>query len=196
MKYFVQILKYITILVCVGIFTYIFLLRQSESPKIATQEIEASLEDIGELATSEYRYKISQVSEKPNKKVLGFNLPFTDSKVLYSYEGVIKAGLQFESIKFTVNEAKKTIYVELPDTQILSQEVFPDSLLVYDASYSPFNNFTFEDMNLSLKDLKERAQEDAIKNGLLEAAHDNAINILNSTLSRFYDQKEYQIEYY
>ena len=51
-------------------------------------------------------------------------------------------------------------------------------------------------MNLSLKDLKERAQEDAIKNGLLEAAHDNAIKLLDSTLSRFYDQKEYQIEYY
>lgn len=195
MKKIVALLN-LLLLVVVGIGIFLYLSRADEQPTVVTQDIEATISDIGELATSEYRYTISQTSEKPSKEVFGFSMPLSKSSVLYSYDGVIKAGIQFSDITINVNEAQKTVYVQLPESEILSEEVFQDSLIVYDETYSPFNTFTFSDMNLSVADLKETAKNDAIKSGLLDAAHENAITIINSTVSSFYDTDEYTIEYY
>ena len=166
------------------------------TPQFVTNDIEATISDIGELATSEYRYTISQTAKKDDVKLIGISIPFTSSHVLYSYQGVIKAGIQFGEITIHVNETDKTVFVELPETEILSEEVFQDSLIVYDESYSPFNTFTFSDMNLSVADLKDTAKKDAVKNGLLDAARENAITILNSTVNSFYDTDEYTVEYH
>lgn len=51
-------------------------------------------------------------------------------------------------------------------------------------------------MNLSVADLKDTAKKDAVKNGLLDAARENAITILNSTVNSFYDTDEYTVEYH
>lgn len=40
-------------------------------------------------------------------------------------------------------------------------------------------------MNLSVADLKDTAKKDAVKNGLLDAARENSITILNSTVNSF-----------
>ena len=171
--------------------------RDKQEPAIiAIMNIEGTIKDIGELATAEYGYTIAQTTDKPNMKVVGFEIPFTSSKVIYSYEGLIKAGIDFNKIEVTVNEANKTIFIELPDAEILSSEVDFDSLIVYDAKYNPFNVFTFSDMNLGLTALKEKAEESAITNGLLIRAADNAQSILRTTVMSFYDPGEYNIEFY
>ncbi|MDP3388279.1 MAG: DUF4230 domain-containing protein [Eubacteriales bacterium] len=171
--------------------------RDKQEPAIiAIMNIEGTIKDIGELATAEYGYTIAQTTDKPNMKVVGFEIPFTSSKVIYSYEGLIKAGIDFNKIEVTVNEANKTIFIELPDAEILSSEVDFDSLIVYDAKYNPFNVFTFSDMNLGLTALKEKAEESAITNGLLIRAADNAQSILKTTVMSFYDPGEYKIEFY
>jgi hypothetical protein len=171
--------------------------RDNQEPAIiAIMSIEGTIKDIGELATAEYGYTIAQTTDKPNRKVVGFEIPFTSSKVIYSYEGLIKAGINFNKIEVTVNEANKTIFIELPDAEILSSEVDFDSLIVYDAKYNPFNVFTFSDMNLGLTALKEKAEESAITNGLLIRAADNAQSILRTTVMSFYDPGEYKVEFY
>jgi hypothetical protein len=171
--------------------------RDNQEPAIiAIMSIEGTIKDIGELATAEYGYTIAQTTDKPNRKVVGFEIPFTSSKVIYSYEGLIKAGINFNKIEVTVNEANKTIFIELPDAEILSSEVDFDSLIVYDAKYNPFNVFTFSDMNLGLAALKEKAEESAITNGLLIRAADNAQSILRTTVMSFYDAGEYKVEFY
>lgn len=171
--------------------------RDKQEPAIiAIMNIEGTIKDIGELATAEYGYTIAQTTDKPNMKVVGFEIPFTSSKVIYSYEGLIKAGIDFNKIEVTVNEANKTIFIELPDAEILSSEVDFNSLIVYDAKYNPFNVFTFSDMNLGLTALEEKAEESAITNGLLIRAAENAQSILRTTVMSFYDPGEYKVEFY
>jgi len=169
----------------------------NQSPEvIAVMDIEGNIKDIGELATAEYGYSIAQTANKPNKNVAGFEIPFTSSKVMYSYEGLIKAGIDFNEIEVTVNEANMTVFIELPDAEMLSSEVYFDSLIVYDEKYSPFNTFEFSDMNLSLTALKKAAEETALSNGLLVRAADNAQSIIRTTVMSFYDSGEYKIEFY
>lgn len=196
MKNIASILKSLVFLLVIGGAIFFLILKPDITPQFVTNDIEATISDIGELATSEYRYTISQTAKKDDVKLLGISIPFTSSHVLYSYQGVIKAGIQFGEITIHVNETDKTVFVELPETEILSEEVFQDSLIVYDESHSPFNTFTFSDMNLSVADLKDTAKKDAVKNGLLNAARENAITILNSTVNSFYDTDEYTVEYH
>jgi|LGOV01.1.fsa_nt_gb hypothetical protein len=167
-----------------------------QEPEITTIDIQGTINDIGELATAEYGYTIAQTAEKPSKTMVGFEVPFTKSKVMYSYEGFIKAGINFKEIEVTVNEVKKTVFVELPDAVILSSEVDFDSLIVYDGKYSPFNAFTFSDMNLSLSDLKNTAEESALSNGLLDRANENAQTIIWTTIGSLYNQEEYDVKFY
>ncbi len=169
---------------------------KQEPAIIAIMSIEGTIKDIGELATAEYGFLIAQTADKPNMKVVGFEIPFTSSQVMYSYEGLIKAGIDFTAIEVTVNEANKTIFIELPDAEILSSEVDFNSLIVYDQKYNPFNVFTFSDMNLSITALKEKAEESAVSNGLLIRAAENAQSILRTTVMSFNDSGEYKVEFY
>lgn len=165
-------------------------------PETATVDIQGTINDIGELATAEYDFTITQVTEKPSKTVASINIPFTSGKVLYSYEGVIKAGIQFSSIEITESPKQKIIYVRLPNAEILSSEVDNDSLVIYDEQYSVFNTFTFSDFNISLADAKEAAVEAAIESGLLQRAIDNAKVLIKTTLSTIVDLDEYELVFY
>ena len=74
-------------------------------------------EDIGELATQEAHCTEVNVTDRA-KKLFGVKVPFTQSKYIYSYDVVVKAGIDFNKIKWSVND--KTITVEMPEAKILS----------------------------------------------------------------------------
>ncbi|MGB5823947.1 MAG: DUF4230 domain-containing protein [Proteocatella sp.] len=163
---------------------------------ISIMNIEGNIKEIGELATMEYGYLIAQTAEKPNRTVVGLEVPFTNSRVIYSYEGLIKAGINFNEIKVKVNEVNKTISVDLPDADILSSEVDFDSLIVYDEKNNPFNAFTFSDMNLNISEAQIKAEESALSKGLLVRAAENAQSMIRTTVMSFYDLGEYEIEFH
>ena len=167
--------------------------RPVERPATGTVDVEGTIHSIGELATAEYGYKITQTTQKPAKELAGIRLPFTSSRVLYSYEGVIKAGISFQDIKLRISESKQAIYVQLPSVRILSSEIDNDSLIVYDEKYSPFNTFTFSDFNLSQADLKQDAEVSALAGGLLDRAEENAKAIVSTSIGNFYDLTVYDI---
>ena len=169
--------------------------NQNVEPDVVTIDINGSIKNIGELATAEYGYKLAQIASKPSKEIAGFKIPFTSSKVIYSYEGMIKAGIKFQDIEVVVNEEDKTIHVNMPDAEILSSEVLFDSLTVYDESYSAVNTLTFSDMNLSLSNLQSEAEKNALEGGLLKRAEENAQNIVCTSIGSLYSLDEYTIEF-
>lgn len=155
--------------------------------------LSGSLSDIGELVTAEYGYTLAQTANKPHREVAGFKIPFTDAKVIYSYSGTIKAGVDFDGIGLDVDG--KTVRIHMPEARIMSSEVDHDSLIVYDEKYSPFNTFTFDDMNLSVAELQKAAENQATESGLLERAEENAQKLILTTVERFFDAGEYTVEF-
>ena len=161
--------------------------------EITSTGVGGSINDLGELATSEYSFTRMQEANKPAKEIIGLKIPFTSSKVIYSYDGSIKAGLNFEEIEIEPNFLTKKVHIRLPETRILSSEVDNDSLIVYDEHNSPFNSLTFEDMNLSVVSLKENAEKAAIEKGLLDNAKTNAETLIRSYIEKTYRPGEYEI---
>lgn len=125
------------------------------------------------------------------KELYGMRIPFTQSKYIYSYDIVIKAGYDFNEIEW--KEKNKTIEVKLPEAKVLSNELDMDSFKVYHEEESIFSKITLEENNDAVKKMKLNAQENAIANGLLENARSNAETMLTGFFADEYDLDEYKI---
>lgn len=129
--------------------------------------IEASMAEIQELATIEYAYTNMGKFES-TKQWQGINIPFTTSKYIITYDGVIKAGYDLSKAKIEVNGSE--VIVTLPDVEILSHSIDYDSLQVMDEQYSIFNQFEITDYNSFYAEQSKLMEEKAISKGLFEKA--------------------------
>ena len=148
------------------------------------------LEDIGELATQSAYCTEVNVTEA-SRELFGVEIPFTQSKYIYSYDVVIKAGYDFREIE--VREKGNTVEVTLPEVKILSNEIDLDSFKVYYEKESIFRHITLTENNEAMSALTKTAEKDAIANGLFDEARRNAETILKGFLAGTYDPDEYEI---
>lgn len=181
----------IGIAICIGIASASWGVKESFFHDGQTTKF--GFEDIGELATQSAVCTSVRVEGK-DKKLFGVTIPFTQTKYIYTYNSVVKAGIDFSKVKVTdqTGTAKK-VYVELPKVKILSTEIDYDSFKVYHEEESIFSPISMEEHNASMKELEKTARKDAVSNGLLDNAYDNAIRMLKAFLEQTYDAKKYTI---
>ena len=179
----------------IGTFAYNFYAPKNRTvpPAVTTDDIEGKISSIGELSTAEYVDTITQTADKAAFELLNIKIPFTSSRIVYSYSGTIKAGVDFSKIKARADSSTNTIHITLPESTILSNELDNDSLTVYDEKNSIFNRFSFSDMNASQADLKQTAEQSAIEKGLLETADFNARELIEKTVSSMYGNGDYTV---
>jgi hypothetical protein len=73
-----------------------------------------------ELSTLTYVYSDVGRYETEKKKIGNFEIPLTDDEFLFTYGGEIKVGFKLDDVTPVVNEAAKTITVEVPEPVVLS----------------------------------------------------------------------------
>lgn len=151
-------------------------------------------EDIGELATQAAFCTEVNVTDA-SRDLFGIKIPFTQSKYIYSYDIVIKAGFNFSEIDFFPKENSMTI--KMPQPKILSTDPDFDSFKVYHEDESIFRQVSLTENNDAIKKLEEKAEKGAISNGLLENAKANAEAILSEFAAKEFgiDKKNIKFEY-
>ncbi len=149
-------------------------------------------ENIGELATQSAYCTEVNVTEAA-KELWGIEIPFTQSKYIYSYDFVIKAGFDFGQIQW--KEENNKITVTLPEVKILSSAPVDGSFKLFHEQESIFKQVTLEENIASIESMKQQAEEEAIGNGLFENAKTNAEAMLRSFFGSVYDMNEYEIEF-
>ena len=125
--------------------------------------------------------------------MFGIQIPFTQSKYIYSMDFEIKAGIDFGDIDWDLKD--KIIEVRLPEARILSSEMKQDSFQVYHEEESIFRQIRLEEINDGFEDMQKQAEKDAVSNGLLENAKSNAETILKEFFAKEYDLKENKITF-
>jgi hypothetical protein len=165
-------------------------------PQIDVNVLYSEILDIGELATVEYLFtdaaKYSQTMQYKD-----WDIPFTEKSFVLKWNGVIKAGVDLQAVKITVDQEKKRITVTLPRAKILSYEVDTDSIEVLDERDSIFNNLTIEDKKKFDIDTEQTMRQRAIDNGLLDKAWANAREIIKRLLLANPDiEGKYTIEFH
>lgn len=160
---------------------------------ITGETIRDGLKDIGELATEEYFF--TRVENYDNtKSINNFKIPFTRSKFVYSYDGMVKAGIDFADISVEKDDLKKIITITIPKSRILDCSIDTDTFKLYDEKNSAFNQFSITDFNDTLDKMMDAAKEDAIKKGVLDRADRNAKLLLKNFVMSTYDIDDFYID--
>lgn len=152
------------------------------------------LENIGELATQAGFFTNVQVIED-DVDVFGVHVPLTTSKYVFSYDGTVKAGINFEDVRYSVNELCKKVKITLPEIRIFSVDVDENSLEIYDERQSIFTPLSIEDVQASRIALEEEVRNQAIANDILKEAENNAKLLIQGFLSASFDPEVYTFEF-
>ena len=117
-----------------------------------------------ELTTYKYFYEAVGDYKKEKKFFnTGMSVPFTEDRSIFSYRGVIHAGIDLNELSFIVDNENRAVTVTLPKPGFLSHDFEIDSLKVYDIKNSVFTNTDMSDyagLESELKALQEsRLQE-------------------------------------
>lgn len=153
------------------------------------------LKDIGELATQAGYFTSVQTINK-SRNIFGIEIPGTQTNYVYSFDGTIKAGVDFKDIKVDVDELRHVIKVTFPEFRILSTEIKDDSFVLYNDGANPFTSLKVQDVQTGNAALKENARETALRNGILENARTNAEVLMRGFLAGSYDLTVYTVEFY
>ena len=149
-------------------------------------------EDMGELATQAAYCTMVEDTEAA-RDLFGVEIPFTQSRLIYSYDVIVRAGLDFEQIEWSVDEPNKVIEVKLPEIKVLNSELDTESFKLYLEDESIFRRISMEENNDSMIEMEENACRQAVGNGLLDEARANAEAILRSFFAGVYDLEKYEI---
>ena len=154
-------------------------MKSEMEPEITSSLIYNKLVSAKELTTLKYHYTNMGHFENQNT-FYGYKVPFTSKEFIISYEGLINAGIDLNKMKVDVGD--KSIEVRIPAAEILSHEIYEDSLKVYDERESIFNRIDIEDYNDFSKDQKSEIEKKAIKKGLLKEADEESKKAIEEIL--------------
>ena len=151
-----------------------------ERQELSAVVVQNQISQIAELSTVTYSYtELGQYES--SKEFYGTKVPFTTSKFILTYDGVIKAGVDVSKAK--IEATGGSITVTLPEAQVLSHEIDESSVRVFDEKTSIFNQFTVEDYTAFYADQKKSVEEKAIAKGLLTEAKAQAVKAVEAALA-------------
>lgn len=147
---------------------------KNDKPIITTNHLKEQVNSIGELATLKYIYTNASRKEGSLTWLWGWTLPFSDSSLLVTYDGMIKAGIDLKDITFAVNESSHVITVSMPKSRILDNNIPQETINVLEVKDGLFNPVTFADYNQFISEEKKVMENRAIDLGVLTDADKEA----------------------
>ena len=114
-------------------------------------------------------------------KFLNINIPLTDKYFLLKYNGYLKAGVDFSRVKIDVKN-DSTIHVSIPKPKILDTVIDEKSVQVFNESENAFNPIKISDYNEALIREKDIMIKDAVNQGILADATEQAKMVLKAML--------------
>jgi hypothetical protein len=170
------------------------LVKEQES--VVLETVQDGLKAMGELVTEEYAF--TEVITYSNlKQFLGIDLPWTETNYIASYDGVVRAGIDFAAVKVTVEprDDGEHLTVTLPKAEIQSTEIDPDSFILYSEKTGLGNPLSASDFNQSLTELEHDAQKNAIEKGVLDRADEQARLLIERFIQSILIEDTYTLEF-
>ena len=159
---------------------------------INTETIRDGLANMGVLITQEYYF--TQVEQYTKEKNIFIVIPST-SGFMYSYDGAVLAGVDFEKIRIGTDESRKVITVEMPASEIQTVTIDKDTFRIYSEKESLWNPLKLEDYNISLVEFENAAKDKALAGGILERSDRQAKSLVTEFISSLPNTQGYTIEF-
>lgn len=184
----------IVIFIVLLLFVYLGLTLSSNFSS-HTKATQFGLRDMGELITQTGYVTVLQDSKENREFFKLFKIPFTESRMIFSYDFTVDASVNFEKISYVTNDKKQEITVNLPHAMHYKTTLIIDSQEVYLDEDSLFSRIDLKEVNDAMLKMEKEAKDIAIRNGLLEAADKNAQRIISAMLTSDSSRKNYKVNY-
>lgn len=145
---------------------------------IDSTTVGGSLHDLSQLTTQEYVFTNVGKFDDEGYKLLNHNIPLTGKNFLATYDGTVKAGIDFGQVSVEEYADKKEFEVTAPRPTITDAYIDPASIKAYDQSMNPFNQFEMKDAGKFLEVETAKAKDVAVERGVLESAQKQAETII------------------
>ena len=159
---------------------------------VSTETIRDGLANMGVLITQEYYF--TQV-EKYTKEITFLKFITSSSEFMYSYDGAVMAGVDFEGIQVENDEDTQTITVTMPPSEIQAVTIDKDTFKIYSEKESLWNPLKLEDYNISLAEFEDAAKDKALASGILTRSDDQARTLVREFISSLPNTSGYTIEF-
>lgn len=173
-------------------------LLEEPTRSITSTGIGGTLEDISEMAVEQYSYSAVGRFEEDGWRALGLRVPLTGKHFLIAYDGVVKAGVKnIEKSDVSIDDVTRTVTIKVSKAEILTNEIEPSSVTVYDQSFNPLNQVRVENYAEFLDGEEKRAEEKAKQNGLLERAQQRVTDLVKAQAEAFLagsDKDGYEVQ--
>ena len=157
----------------------------------SAEMIREGLANMGTLITLEYDF--TQVETYTKEKNILFIT--SSSEFVYSYDGSVLAGVDFEKIGIETDEERHAILVKMPKSEIQSVNIDKNTFKIYSERESLWNPLKLEDYNISLIDFENAAKEKALERGVLERADASARNLVGEFITSLPNTAGYSVEF-
>ena len=165
------ILKIIKMVLIVIVLIAVYLLGKNGLNlfKSKATVINSQFEDKSQLITQVQRVTVMEDTKKDRSFFELFTIPFTQSRILFSYDVIIEAGIDFSQIKYVSEDpSNKTLTLSIPHSEIFNQPTVDySSRQVYLDQDNLFSNINFEETESAVQQLVGKAKEKAIESGEL-----------------------------
>lgn len=160
-----------------------------------TKTTKLGFEDMGELVTQTGYLTIIKDNKEHREFFNLFKIPFTESRQIFSYDIEVDASVDFSKISYDVKNKDKEIIIKLPHSKIYKATLDIDSLKVYLDDESLFSRIDLKEHNEALNEMKQQGINDAIANGILDSADNNAKKLIDSFIRSNNKYKDHKIVY-
>ncbi len=160
--------------------------------KVSSEMIQDGLKDMGVLITEEYYF--TQVEDYTSVKKIFKVIP-SESNVVFSYDGIVTAGIDCSEISVKKDEEGKVITVTLPKSDVQQIDIDFDSFKLYSEKEGMWNKMSFEDYNLSMVEFEKDAKDKALSKGILERADERAESVIANFIKGILNDDTYTIKF-
>ena len=158
----------------------------------SSETIRDGLANMGVLITQEYYF--TQVETYTKEKNIFLIIP-SSSGFMYSYDGAVFAGVDFEKIGVQTDEDRKVVTVDLPPSEIQTVSIDRDTFKIYSEKESIWNPLKLEDYNISLAEFEDAAKEKALGSGILERSDQQAQKLVSEFIVSLPATNGYTVEF-
>ena len=164
-----------------GIFVgYKLFHKEEKKPEITSAFISSKIEEVSDLTSAEMTYN-GVIYYKEG------DIPFiTQKSYTMSYTAEIRAGIDVSEVK--VNVVGNTVVVKLPETEIQSINVDPNSVHFYDESHALFNWDDKKDGVEAIKNAEADVEANADLQELKSKSENNSKKIIEDILRDAVDE--------
>ena len=158
----------------------------------STETIRDGLANMGFLITQEYYF--TQVEKYTKEKTI-LKFITSQSEFMYSYDGAVLAGVDFEKIQVETDEDRSAIIVVMPASEIRTVTIDKNTFRIYSEKDSLWNPLKLEDYNISLVEFENAAKERALESGILERSDEQARKLVQQFIGNLPNAAGYTIEF-